>query len=176
MDHSKFNNLIQIATSIAVLIGLALVVYELNQTKNLVMTQLTSDGFISGIQSDMAVVGENPAKALAKACMEPEKLTAEDIILLDRLYAARITQVQRVKALQEMAEFGMTWEDLATSLLPYILSNDYGRMWWDNVGSQYTDSELAQLGNKFRYETALPNCKQLVTDSISTLRNRVDRE
>lgn len=53
MNHQSFNNLVQLLTSIAVLIGLALVIYELNQTKTLVMTQMISDGFTTGINTEL---------------------------------------------------------------------------------------------------------------------------
>lgn len=169
MDHQKINSIVQIATSLAILVGLGLVVYELNQTKTLVMTQLTSDGFITGIQQEIAVIGENPSQAIAKACMNPSELTPDELILLDRLYQARIAQIQRAKALQEMAEFGLTWETLAEDSLPYIFNNEYGKLWWDNIASAYLEEEIASLGNQIRHSESVADCRDLVTATMKTL-------
>ena len=51
MEHSNFGSVVQIATSLAVIIGLVLVVLELQQSRELARHQL-AQGVLTGAQSE----------------------------------------------------------------------------------------------------------------------------
>ena len=66
MNAQAIANWVQIITSVAVLVGLGLVVFELNQTRTLVKTQLTSDGFIIGVAALVLALASEMAGALVE--------------------------------------------------------------------------------------------------------------
>ena len=171
MNAQAIANWVQIITSVAVLVGLGLVVFELNQTRTLVKTQLTSDGFIIGVQQELALLGDNPGEALTRACMEPETLTPQDVLLLDRLHRGTMSQVERVRVMQQIAGFGLEWEVVAQYSIARIVSTPFGRAWWDATGNYAASAEVAALGNEVRDNArVLPECEALVTEILSALK------
>ena len=58
MNSQQVANLVQIATGIALLIGLLLVLYELNQAKSLTLAELTSQGYSEVMDDNRTIMGE----------------------------------------------------------------------------------------------------------------------
>jgi hypothetical protein len=71
---------VQIVTGVAVVVGLVLVIVELRQVQTLSRAQLTSDAMIQRGNVQLAMAGENPDVALAKACIEPESLRPDEML------------------------------------------------------------------------------------------------
>jgi len=76
MDSQTIFNWIQTVTGLAVLVGLGLVIWELQQNREAMQSQLTSDGWQMLTNRNASVLGESPAEALAKGCEAPSTLTA----------------------------------------------------------------------------------------------------
>ena len=68
---ARFSNWFQIISNVAIIVGLGLVIYELNQGKRLVLAQLTSDDASSLRERNMTIMGESPQDAIAKADLHP---------------------------------------------------------------------------------------------------------
>ena len=79
-------NWIQLATGVAVLIGLGLVIWELQQTREIAVAQQVDDSMSRYSNQLQAMMGEESARSLAKACDEPDSLTTEDMIILGYYY------------------------------------------------------------------------------------------
>ena len=74
---------IQITSSVAIVIGLVVVIYELNQNFLNARAQLTHDDYVNIHAHLYTLMGENPALAIAKARKSPHELTEEDRIVVD---------------------------------------------------------------------------------------------
>ena len=83
---ARFNNWFQIVSNIAIIVGLGLVVYELNQSKTLAHVQFVNDDFARLTDLQMALIGEDPREAFAKASLSPNDLTEQDVVALEALY------------------------------------------------------------------------------------------
>jgi hypothetical protein len=83
---ARFSNWFQIITNIAILIGLGLVVYELNQSKQLAAAQFVIDGIQRQTDIQIAMMGEDPREALAKSAIHPADLNERDVVALDAYY------------------------------------------------------------------------------------------
>lgn len=92
---------IQSITSIAVIAGLGLVVWELQQNREAATAQLTSDGFMYTSAVNQTVMGEDTANVLAKACDNPEDLTRADYYVLDNYYLEILARFRRITFLQQ---------------------------------------------------------------------------
>mgnify|MGYP001815225745 FL=1 len=84
---ARFSNWFQIISNVAIIIGLGLVVYELNQSRQFVHGQMIDQ--ITSRQTDrmLVMMGENPQATLAKAALHPADLNERDVVTLDALYS-----------------------------------------------------------------------------------------
>jgi len=67
MDAQKLNTWVQVVTSLAIVIGLALVILELQQSREIARAQISSDSFALGAVHNTAMFGEQAAAVKAKA-------------------------------------------------------------------------------------------------------------
>jgi len=68
MKSQSVGNWFQFVSMVAVMVGLILVIWELRQAREIVAAQIGADAFILMSQQSAAVMGEDAAKAIAKAC------------------------------------------------------------------------------------------------------------
>lgn len=92
MSKSGVENAVQIATTLAILLGLALVVWELKQTRDLASAQLISDTLITREQSNLSSMGENPIATLSKTCFAKENLTGEEVRIASIYYQTKLLE------------------------------------------------------------------------------------
>jgi len=83
---ARFSHWFQIISNVAIIVGLALVIYELNQSKQLALAQLANDFGSSLQERHMTIMGENPQGAIAKADLHPADLDEGDAVILDAFY------------------------------------------------------------------------------------------
>lgn len=156
MNEQKISTFVQTATGIALILGLALVWIELRQSKELALAELTSQGYSEVIENARATMGENPAVAISKSCFNPDSLTGEDLVVLDALYRAQVSQIERLRVLEVVADFGVPWRQFTPQLLGVILSTDYGQWWFDRNFSN--DPELVLI--KEQVLASSPSCAE----------------
>ena len=82
----NIDRLIQIVTAIAVLIGLGLVVWELQQAKSLAFTQVIHGNVDNLTEGHTSVFGEDLSRVLATACFEPAELDHAGAFVLDAYF------------------------------------------------------------------------------------------
>ena len=83
MGSEKLNDWVQIATGITLVLGLGFIIWELQQSREATISQLTSDGFVYAGQQNATIMGEDLALVIAKACEAPEDLTTSDLVVLE---------------------------------------------------------------------------------------------
>ncbi len=64
---ARFQHWFQLITNVAILFGLGLVVYELNQSKQFVWAQFSQENIQRLTSIQIAMMGVDPREALAKA-------------------------------------------------------------------------------------------------------------
>lgn len=124
-------DLIQIATGLALVIGLVLVFIELIQAKALTLAELTSQGYSEIMADARAVMGENPAPVIAKACLEPEALQPDEMLVLQAYYVSKVTQVTRLRVLELVADFGVPWQEVARQQIRDVVDTSPGQRWFE---------------------------------------------
>ena len=147
MNWEKVNSWIQTITGIAVLIGIVLVVLELQQNQEAAQSQLTSDGFGMLNQSHISMLGESAAEVLAKSCDAPETLTTADLIVLDHYFTdVALTRINRLYSLNRRGSF-VSDEYWKSDLGQWngIFSIPAGRAWFRSGQFSFPD-EVRQFG------------------------------
>ena len=129
MKSLSTDNLIQIVTAIAVLVGLGLVVWELQQTKSLAFTQIVHGDMDNVTQTLTSIYGEDLNRVLATACFEPEKLDRASGFVLDAYFESQLLYIQRMLVQVNAAGFNSPWQVIAQGRAQEILSFPQGRRW-----------------------------------------------
>lgn len=147
MESQTLTNWIQIIAGIAVLAGLGLVVWELQQTRELVSAELAADGLMHVSQQHLAVMGEGTAKALANACDDPASLTTEEMIVLSSYYAELINRMRRVREIASRSDVYLGeggWQRWRGNFNK-VFETDFGRWWW--LSAKY-EPDIKDAGDK----------------------------
>ena len=131
MKLNNVSNWFQIAASAGVFAGLILVAYELNQAKALSHANFAVQGITEDKQHMLTLLGENPATALTKACLYPEKLDDEDFIILDAHYWSWLLSNSQIKQVGKLGDYEISQTIDATTAtnLGRVASTDVGRQW-----------------------------------------------
>lgn len=153
MESQSLSNWIQALTAVAVLIGLALVVWELQQTRDLARAQLISDNHANLFAQHTSLMGENPAAIINKACVQPEKLTGEDITVLNSYFWIQLTTPLRIRNIGIETDLydPEVWRSWYQGPFLVIAGTRYGRYWWSNINTylEGIDPELVEFGNEY---------------------------
>ena len=153
---------------VAVLFGLGLVVWELQQAREIAKIQSVSDAMAAYSQRVQAMMGEESAVAVARACDEPDSLTTEDMIVLAHFYTEVLNNMRWHFSLQEVSDdlAVFDWQRWSANFAN-IFATEYGRWWWQ-MGSR--EPEITEVGNRILADLDAPNCSEY----FDTYRNRND--
>jgi hypothetical protein len=133
VNSQRIVDWIQIITGVALVLGLALVGVELTQSRDVAEAQLSSEGINQHHQSLIALMGENPAPALAKACHDPQALSDNELVVLDSYYASLITAVNRYYLIEKKTGLSEgRWAESADSAFFLMFRSLPGRTWWEH--------------------------------------------
>ena len=143
MAKPSVSDWIQVVTGLTVIVGVALVVWELNQTRDLVQTQITQDTMTDYSQDNTARYGEGASIALYRACLEPENLQPQDFFILDAYFRNQISRILRLKMPTDIAGYEANWRRVATYIMDSVLQFPMGKAWLSNYRS--TDPEINQF-------------------------------
>jgi hypothetical protein len=142
------------ATNLAVLGGLMLVAYELNQNSELARTALINDG--SGFENELwlGLFGNAPSDVIAKSVECPERMTYADFMVMDAYLFTGINIVYRNYEIAKEGLFSQSdWKSEVDDYVHWYLANPFGRIWWDGSKiyfdtrfSDYVDNQLEKEG------------------------------
>ena len=161
MESQRLLNWIQVITGIAILLGLALVVWELQQARTLARVQLYSDSINAKTEFTAALLGEEPMSVMGKACLDPEGLTLEDAAVLFAYFRSledRILAMHQLESMGGLAEplggdamkglEDRSEQDLlAGAFTIELTSTEIGQAWLAERISRWPE-ELQLLGNR----------------------------
>jgi len=147
---------IPMLTFISVILGLGVVMWELQQNRDMTRLQLYSDGFINNTQSAVALSGENPAVSIAKACEDPESLTSSDLEVLNFFYTQSVERITRIQLLGSGLYDENAWRTFIPDRFGQIFETEVGRAWW--VLRSNGTSELERAVDRFLAGLGPPDC------------------
>ncbi len=170
MDSQKLSHWIQIATGLAVLAGLGLVVWELQQAKVLTRLQLTSDTYTLSVGYNSSFLGEDPIAVHTRACLDPEGLTLEDANLLEFYFNSLEQRVARLASLEDELAAPVTFGDInATDIeiqmyqvLLELFFTEAGQRWYEDMRVRWPEDmrEIGDAAMKTRQKD--PSCREVL--------------
>ena len=130
MNTSKMNEWLHGIGNFAVLAGLILVAVQLQQSTALVRAELVSNQHDAWIAIDASKQSENFAKVLAKSIIQPDELTASEILELDGYLFTYLDQLMRDRELYNEGIFDYPPQSLIRGSLHDYFGNEFARVWW----------------------------------------------
>ena len=159
---------IQLLTNLAVVIGLVLLIYELNQSRNLTRAQVVDQVYGAAVLRNLSLMGESPEKAIAKSVFRRDEITESDAIILTHFYTSLLVSWLRNRDERGVGYFGSAYEQVIQSEV-YFINTVPGRTWWSSVRNdldpdivEAVDSALRELtpeGQKEFVSLLLPKGK-----------------
>jgi hypothetical protein len=137
---------LQIASNVAIVIGLIVVVFELNQSHQHVRAHLVMQDYTNLLSLQSDLMGENPALAIAKSRTSPGELTDAERIVVDAYLNHQYVRVGSASYMEQLGIFE-SWREMVP-LLDY--DSTYARGWWatHSEARRAWNAELDRLINE----------------------------
>ena len=123
---------VQIVTAASVLIGILLVMVELQQTREMTKTELMTARLGTSIEHNSIVYGETLATTLAKACHRPDELSDAEAIALDAYFQNNMSTIYMFFTGVNIGRgIGGTedWRRISIGIVNEVLSYPSGKHW-----------------------------------------------
>ncbi|MEM7099021.1 MAG: hypothetical protein AAF541_12240 [Pseudomonadota bacterium] len=152
-------DIVQILTGVAVVVGIGLVVVELQQNREATQSQLSTESYQIWTQLKSASLGDNAPDVLAKACLSPQKLSGADYMILQNYYSVIINSIVRNKELS-MGTFydDRIWQDAAMGGFMEMFATTPGQGYWKTIAPRWVDPTVLEFGNVLLANMPPPNC------------------
>ena len=95
MPRNSTNNKLQIGANIAILLGLVMVAFQINQANDISSAEFLDTGITADNTRQLSILGENPNESMYRVLHKPNTATPEDYFIADRIYETLIAQIQR---------------------------------------------------------------------------------
>jgi GAF domain-containing protein len=175
MDRTnRIVDIVQLVTGLAVVIGIGLVVWELQQSKALARAQLASDHFAEALANRRARLGENPMHAIVKACLYPENLTPEERAIALADLDSKYDLITRNKTLSELGRFDIPWQKQSEPVLRQILGTPLGRYDYENYRDARWMPELHPIMDRILENNEQVECKTFWDGFDEWIHDRTD--
>lgn len=142
-----------LAANLGVLVGLVLVIFEINQNTQLARAAYKSEGNVVTNQIWATVMGDRVADVIAKSVASPAEMTHSDFVAMDAYLFPSLNMVYRDYQLaQEGLYSAADWKASVDLYVHWYLANPFGRAWWDEEAREffprefvnYVDEQLAE--------------------------------
>ena len=151
MNSQNIFNFVQLATGLAVIIGLGLVVWELNQTREFARLNYINTNLDLSYQRNLTLMGENAASVELRACINPEALTDEQLAVAWAALSTRYNRIFNTLYIERIVKFGSPTKEIVRPWLRTYLGFPLG-FWdyqsqtvpWDPVMKEIADDIVAK--------------------------------
>ncbi len=131
MGAQTLSNWFQVGASLAVVFSIGLLVFELEQQRELAQAQFIVDAQGLRMATDVAVLGEEMGSVLSRACFTPEALTADDLIKLDLYFGLRLAGIATLLDAETLGGAERpTWNRRLKTDFVKIWGYEIGQAWW----------------------------------------------
>ena len=149
---TRFSNWFQIISNVAIIFGLGLVAYELNQSKQLASAQFSIQSVERLTSIRIAMMGEDPREALAKAALHPADLNERDVVALDAYYECVVMGWISLRLYSQIADIERPWQSNIVDSVQRHFSSEPGRRWlraWaDRLDEKFGMEDIADVADK----------------------------
>lgn len=124
---------LSIVSNLAILIGILLVFWELQQARTLATVQLRSDNAMLTAELSANLMGENPQAVLSKACLKPDELTTEDKIIMSQIFQNRLAAATMLRQTERIAGIGRGYVYSFETAFLAMFNYEFGRQYFERM-------------------------------------------
>ena len=121
---------LQLISNIGVIIGLIVLIYEVNQSNSYAEADNASVSAGLAVNREISVVGENAAAILAKAIDDPDSLNTQELVVIDAYHRQLLMELMNQAYQAELGIFSDDWEEGWGNYIRLHLDYPFGRKWW----------------------------------------------
>lgn len=167
MDSQTISDRLQLVATIGVIVGLALVIWELRQQREFAQAEMTSQSFFLAVQQNSVHFGDRAiAPILLRSCRTPEDLEEEDIALLLFYANDRFLPARRLYALERRSDlYGEQWRYSARSAAEELFSIPLLRAYWRAGLFSAGIPDLEEEVDAYLTSATLQDCSALLDEA-----------
>jgi hypothetical protein len=120
---------IQLLGNLAIVAGIGVVIFELNQNKQLAYAQMFAQGHSELDNQFLAMQGEDPQRAFFKAEFCPDELMGEEVVTLSAYYERWVSSWLRVYRTNRIADLDRPWRLVVEKDVRTVFSSRIARRW-----------------------------------------------
>jgi hypothetical protein len=128
-SNHHLSSWLQVISNVAIVIGFGLVIYELNQSKQLAWAQFSLDDSLRRTSIQIAKMGEDPREALATAALHPADLNERDVVALDAYYSAIAQGWTAYRIRSRIAGIDVPWRAIVADSVRQNFCSEPSRRW-----------------------------------------------
>ncbi len=144
MNMGKVNASLTLVANIGVLIGLIVLIVELNQNTDHLRLQVMEQIRAREFTHNMIFLAENPAPVIEKSLTEPENITYTEFRVLD---AYLINALSLWEAQFFLYQAGLVdsidWKTKVEQDASWYFGNKIAKKWWENAGKYLFEKEFS---------------------------------
>ncbi len=161
MNVEKLRASVTVGANVGVLIGLIVLIVELNQNTDYLRLQIMDQINARQFAHNSVFLAENPAPVIEKSLIEPENITYTEFRVLDA-YLMNIlsTWEDRFFLYQAGLVDSTDWKTKVEQDADWYFGNKFAKGWWESSGkgvlekefADHVDQVLKNIGNDESYE------------------------
>jgi hypothetical protein len=133
MKLDRLNAWLQVGASLGLIAGLLLLAVEIHQTRDLTRLQMRLERVDAHQQTEIAMLGEEPAVAWAKSIRDPSSLSDAEAKVIDSFLVNQLFLYNRLARMEKagLADLSALERTIHSSAWVYF-GNPFARRWWRN--------------------------------------------
>ena len=141
MKFKKLNDWLRVIADLGILVGIILVLVQLNQNENLMRAQIINQYYDSYSSYEASFAGENLPEIWEKSLLEPENLTLAEMRALE---SVTFSPLFRWINLYRQSEAGvlhdMDWKEEIAMDASWYFGSPYSHAWWEFISDSMLQS------------------------------------
>ncbi len=144
MKSKKLNTWLTLGANVGVLIGIIVLIFELNQNTDHLRLQLMDEINARQFGQNIVFLNENPAPVIEKSLVEPENITYSEYRIMDAYLVNAVGGWEDRYFLYEAGLVDVNdWKTKVEQEASWYLGNRFGKSWWENSGRYIFETEFA---------------------------------
>lgn len=133
MDTNRISHWLSLAANLGVIAGIAFLVLEIRQNRDIATTQIRLDVSAVWRSIDEKRQDESFAQVYEKSILRPTELSLTEIIQLDAYYMGVIDQMLNTAQTSAAGLSRMELHDAAADVAHVYFSNAFAQAWWQQT-------------------------------------------
>ena len=144
MKSKKLNTWLTLGANVGVLIGIIVLIFELNQNTDHLRLQLMDEINARQFGQNIVFLNENPAPVIEKSLVEPENITYSEYRIMDAYLVNAVGGWEDRYFLYEAGLVDVNdWKTKVEQEASWYFGNRFGKSWWENSGRYIFETEFA---------------------------------